>query len=260
MAEVIIVPTQADAAQIVAEHIAHQVRRKPDLVLGVATGSTPLPVYAALAERRASGVDFSRVTAFALDEYVGLPVDHPESYHAVIHREVTEPLGLDPERVYVPDGSLEGLETAGERYEAAIEAAGGVDIQIVGIGASGHIGFNEPGSGFASRTRVKTLVQQTRLDNARFFDSVDDVPIHCVTQGLGTIMRARHVVLLAFGAGKADIVAQALEGPMTASVPASVLQGHSHVTAVLDEQAASSLRFDDYYRHAFENKPIWQGL
>lgn len=260
MAEIIIVPTPADAAALVADHIAGQVERDPELVLGVATGSSPLPLYAALRERREAGADFSRVTAFALDEYVGLPPEHPQSYHAVIHREVTVPLGLDPARVHVPDGAVEGLETAGERYEALIEAVGGVDIQIVGIGASGHIGFNEPGSGFLSRTRVKTLVRQTRIDNARFFDSVDEVPLHCVTQGLGTIMRARHIVMLAFGSGKSDIVARAFEGPVTSSVPASVLQGHPHVTAVLDEEAASSLRFADYYREAFENKPSWQGL
>ena len=138
--------------------------------------------------------------------------------------------------------------------------SGGVDLQLLGIGTDGHIGFNEPGSSFASLTRVKTLTEQTRADNARFFDSVDDVPMHCITQGLGTILRARHLVLLAFGEGKAEAVAGAVEGPVTASLPGSAIQLHPHATVVVDEAAASALRFADYYRYTFANKPDWQGL
>jgi glucosamine-6-phosphate deaminase len=259
MAEVVIVADAAAAGAIVADEIARLVRANPGAVLGLATGSTPVPVYAALPSRLA-GVDLSRVRGFALDEYVGLDPSHPESYRSVITREVVEPLGLDPARVHVPDGSLEGIEHAGEFYERALAEAGGVDLQLLGIGTDGHIGFNEPGSSFASLTRVKTLTQQTREDNARFFDRVDDVPRHCITQGLGTILRARHLVLLAFGEGKAAAVAGALEGPVTASLPGSAVQLHPHATVVVDEAAASALRFAEYYRYAFANKPAWQGL
>ena len=259
MAEVVIVPDAAAAGALVADEIVRLVRSTPEAVLGLATGSTPLPVYEALRPRLA-GVDVSRVRGFALDEYVGIDPAHPESYRSVITREVVEPLGLNPELIRVPDGSLDGIEHAGEDYERAITDAGGVDLQILGIGTDGHIGFNEPGSSFASLTRVKTLTQQTRLDNARFFDSVDDVPMHCITQGLGTILRARHLVLLAFGEGKAEAVAGAVEGPVTASLPGSAIQLHPHTTVVVDEAAASRLAFADYYRYTFANKPAWQGL
>lgn len=259
MAEIVIVPDAATAGSLVADEIVRLVRARPDAVLGLATGSTPLPVYEALRPRLA-GVDVSRVRGFALDEYVGIAPGHPESYRSVIHREVVEPLGLDPELIHVPDGSLDGIEHAGDDYERAIEAAGGVDLQILGVGTDGHIGFNEPGSSFGSLTRVKTLTEQTREDNARFFDSVDDVPRHCITQGLGTILRARHLVLLAFGPGKAAAVAGAVEGPVTASLPGSAIQLNPHVTVVVDEAAAAQLRFADYYRYTFANKPEWQGL
>ncbi len=197
---------------------------------------------------------------FALDEYVGLDPEHPESYRSVIRREVVEPLGLDPRRVQLPNGSLEQIETAGAAYEAAIEAAGGIELQLLGIGTDGHIGFNEPGSSFASRTRVKTLTAQTRADNARFFASPDEVPMHCITQGLGTILRARHLVLLAFGERKAAAVAGAIEGPVAAILPASAIQLHPHATVLIDEAAASQLQLSDYYRESWANKPSWQGL
>jgi glucosamine-6-phosphate deaminase len=259
VAEIVIVADAGAAGAVVAEEIARLVRANPDAVLGLATGSTPVPVYEALPARLA-GVDLSRVRGFALDEYVGLDPAHPESYRSVITREVVEPLGLDPSRVAVPNGSLDGIEHAGDDYERALVEAGGVDLQILGIGTDGHIGFNEPGSSFASLTRVKTLTRQTREDNARFFDRIDDVPRHCITQGLGTILRARHLMLLAFGTHKAAAVAGAVEGPVTASLPASAIQLHPHTTVVLDEAAASALRFGEYYRYAFANKPAWQGL
>ncbi|MCP2030101.1 glucosamine-6-phosphate deaminase [Okibacterium sp. HSC-33S16] len=259
MAEVVIVENSRAAGELVAGAILALVASKKDAVLGLATGSTPLPVYEALATRAAEA-DFSQVSGFALDEYVGLPASHPESYRSVITREVVEPVGLDPQRVHVPNGATETIETAGADYERALEAAGGVDLQILGIGTDGHIGFNEPGSSFASLTRVKTLTERTRADNARFFDSPDDVPMHCITQGLGTILRARHLVLLAFGEGKADAVAAALEGPLAAILPGSAIQLHPHATVVLDEAAASKLRLADYYRYTYNNKPTWQGI
>ena len=254
MAEVVIVRSAEEAGELAAGAIAALVAEKPDAVLGLATGSTPLTTWAALAARH---LDLSRVRGFALDEYVGLEPGHPQSYRAVITREVVEPLGLTPELVRVPDGAV---ETVGAEYEAAIAAAGGVDLQVLGIGRTGHIGFNEPGSSFASRTRVKTLTEQTRRDNARFFESVDDVPMHCVTQGLGTILGARHLVLLAFGEAKAEAVAGAVEGPVTASLPGSAVQLHPHVTVIVDEAAASRLAHAEYYRYAWEHRFAWERL
>ena len=257
MAEVVIVEDAAAAGEIAAAQIAELVGRAPDAVLGLATGSTPLTTWAALARR---GLDLSRVRGFALDEYVGLPAGHPESYRAVITREVVEPLGLTPSLVHVPAEGRRGDEyaTAGADYEALIDAAGGVDLQILGIGRTGHIGFNEPGSSFASLTRVKTLTERTRLDNARFFGGdLEAVPRHCITQGLGTILRARQLVLLAFGEGKAEALAAAVEGPLTASMPASAIQLHRDVLVLADEAAAARLRYADYYRYAWEHRPEW---
>ncbi len=259
MAEIVIVRDKAAAGALVADHIAQLLRSNPETVLGLATGSTPLPVYEAL-RSRLDDVDVSRVRGFALDEYVGIDPAHPESYRSVITREVVEPLGLNPALIRTPDGSPEGIEHHGEEYDEAILDAGGIDLQILGIGTDGHIGFNEPGSSFASITRVKTLTEQTRQDNARFFDSIEDVPMHCITQGLGTILRARHLVLLAFGEGKAAAVAGAVEGPVSASLPGSAIQLHPHATIVVDEAAASQLTRADYYRYAFDNKPDWQGI
>ena len=259
MAEVVIVESKEAAGELVAGEIVALIEGRPDAVLGLATGSTPLPVYEALRERLA-GVDVSQVRGFALDEYVGLDPAHVESYRSVITREVVEPLGLDPRRIHVPNGAEAPIQHAGADYEEAIAAAGGVDLQILGIGTDGHIGFNEPGSSFASRTRVKTLTEQTREDNARFFDSIDDVPRHCITQGLGTILQARHLVLLAFGEGKAQAVADAVEGPLTALLPGSAIQLHPHATVVVDEAAASKLKLADYYRYTYANKPAWQGI
>jgi glucosamine-6-phosphate deaminase len=255
VAEVVLVPSDAEAGEIAASAISALVRQKPDAVLGLATGSTPLTTWRALA---AAGTDLSAVRGFALDEYVGLPSGHPESYRAVITREVVEPLGLTPGLVRVPADDGGHISGAGERYEADIIAAGGIDLQILGIGRTGHIGFNEPGSSLASLTRVKTLTRQTRIDNARFFPSVDDVPTHCITQGLGTILRARHLVLLAFGSAKASAVAAALEGPVSASTPGSVVQLHPKVTVIVDEAAGAELEHADYYRYAWDNRFDWE--
>jgi glucosamine-6-phosphate deaminase len=261
MPEIVIVPSREKAGELVADAILDLISQKPDAVLGLATGSTPLPVYETLAARvRAESFDLTRVRGFALDEYVGLPEGHPESYHSVLTREVVEPLGLTPSLVRVPSGNPIGIQTAGAEFEQAILDAGGIDLQLLGIGTIGHIGFNEPGSSLASLTRVKTLAMQTRQDNARFFDSLDDVPTHAITQGLGTILRARHLVMLAFGEGKAAAVAAGVEGPVSSTHPSSVIQLHQRATVVIDEAAASQLQNIDYYRYAWENKPAWQGV
>lgn len=251
--EVVILPDGDAVAEHAAGLVAALVRSRPDAVLGVATGSSPVGIYRRLAAAVDAGeLSFARAAAFALDEYAGLPPEDPHSYAAYIAGHVTGPLGLDPARVHVPDGNAADLAAAGAAYEAAIAAAGGVDLQILGIGANGHIGFNEPSSSFASRTRVKALTRQTREDNARFFGSLADVPTHCLTQGLGTIMDARKIVLVAQGSHKAAAVAGAAEGPVTAMCPASVLQFHPDAVLVVDEAAAAQLTLTDYYRTAFE--------
>lgn len=245
----------ADVAEHAADAIAEHLR--PGAVLGLATGSTPLPVYAELLRRRdEESISFDGVRGFTLDEYLGLPRTHPQSYHAVIRRELTDAAGI---AVDGPDGEAADVPAECARYEAAIAAAGGIDVQLLGIGSDGHIGFNEPGSSLASRTRVKTLTPRTRRDNARFFDSLDDVPVHVITQGLATILEAGHLVLVATGAAKAAAIAAAVEGPVSASCPASVLQLHPHATVFLDDAASSDLKNGDHYRFVADHKPEWQG-
>lgn len=258
--EIIICPDADAVARVAADRVARVVEAVgPAVVIGVATGSSPIGLYNELAAKVAAGeLDLSEASTFALDEYVGIAEGHPESYHEVIRRTVTEPMKLDPARVHVPNGFAADPQQAALDYEEAIEDAGGVDVQILGIGSNGHIGFNEPASGLSSRTRLKTLTVQTREDNARFFDSIDQVPLHCLTQGLGTILDARRVVLVAQGEGKADAVAAMVEGPVTAMCPASVLQFHRAATVVIDEAAASKLTQGDFYRWIADNRPAWQ--
>lgn len=259
--EVVIVPDATTAGELVADTIATLLTTKPDALLGVATGSTPLPVYQALAAKvRAAALDTSRARVCQLDEYVGLPTGHPESYRSVVLREVVEPLGLTEASFIGPDGSAPDIPAACAAYDRALAQAGGVDLQLLGIGTDGHIGFNEPCSSLSSRTRIKTLTPRTRADNARFFDHPDDVPHHVVTQGIGTILDARHLILLATGESKAEAAALAIEGPLTALVPASALQLHPHATVVLDPAAASRLKLADYFRATYASKPAWQGL
>jgi glucosamine-6-phosphate deaminase len=266
VAEIIVVKGTGADAQKTAAELAGKVfvdlfKKKPTAVIGLATGSTPLAVYEEIAKNvKADQIDVSNIRGFALDEYVGLPKEHPESYSSIINRYVTKPIGVTPGLIHTPNGDLATISTAGEVYEALIRASGGVDIQILGVGTDGHIGFNEPGSSLASRTRIKTLTEQTRQDNARFFSSLDEVPRHCITQGIGTILEARQLILLAFGEQKAQAVADAVEGPVSAFCPASALQLHPHATVVIDEQAASKLRLKSYYEYTFAHKPQWQGI
>lgn len=258
----VVITTAEHAAQLAADVIARAVTHNARAVLGVPTGSTPLGVYTELGRRVSAGeLSLREARAFALDEYVGLPAGDPRSYRQVIADEFVSQVDIDPDAVLAPDGAAHDLVAACADYERRIAEAGGVDVQLLGIGSDGHIAFNEPGSSLASRTRVKTLTDQTRRDNARFFD--DDlaaVPWHCVTQGLGTIMEARHIVLLAFGEAKAEALHQLVEGAVSARWPATVLQHHPHVTVLCDEAAASRLELADYYRETFANKPVWQSL
>ena len=260
--EVIVVGTPEEAAPIVADAYSRLLTAKPDAVLGLATGSTPLGVYRELIRRhQREGLSFERATAFTLDEYVGLPAGHPELYRTFIEREFTGQVDFGPEAVHGPDGLAEDLVQAGVDYERAMSEAGGIDIQILGIGSDGHLAFNMPMSSLVSRTRLKTLTSKTRQDNARFFDGdIDQVPRLCLTQGLGTIMESRHAIMLGFGKGKAQAVAECVEGGVSAHWPASILQMHPHATVVVDEDAASQLRFTNYYIDTYRGKPDWQGI
>ena len=259
--EVVIVPTPADAARVVAGVMARVLATMPSPVLGLATGSSPVGAYNVLIdEHRAGRVSFAHASAVLLDEYVGLPADHHETYRAFIRRALTDEVDLPAERLFGPDVWAEDLPAACMRYEHLLAELGGVDLQLLGIGSDGHIGFNEPTSSLGSRTRIKTLTEATRRDNARFFLSLDDVPRHVVTQGLATILDARHLLLVAAGHGKAAPIARAVEGPLTSMCPASVLQLHPHATVVIDDAAAADLQLADYYRSVFAAKPDWQPL
>ena len=259
--ELIVQPTPEEASLIAARHVARLVREKPAAVLGLATGATPLTLYRELVRmHREEGLDFGGVTTFNLDEYLGLPPGHPASYHAFMREHFFAHVNVDPARIHIPDGLASDVPAYCQRYEDAIRAAGGIDLQVLGIGTDGHIGFNEPSSSLASRTRIKTLTPRTRLDNVASFGSPENVPFHVITMGVGTIMDAREVVLLAFGAKKASAIAAAVEGPVTAMSPASILQMHPVAKCIVDESAAARLARIDYYRWVYDQKPEWQKL
>jgi glucosamine-6-phosphate deaminase len=258
--EVVITSSPDDVAELAAGIIQRVLEEQAEPVIGLATGSSPIATYRRLIQlHRNDGLSFASVRAVMLDEYVGLPADHPQSYRAVIQREFLDHVDLANDRLHSPDVTGDDVAGACERYDEIVTALG-VDVQLLGIGSDGHIGFNEPGSSLGSRTRIKTLTDETRRDNARFFGSVDDVPRHVVTQGLATISAARHLVLIATGASKADPVSRAVEGPVTAMCPASALQFHPHVTVLLDDAAAAGLARGGYYRSAYRHKPPWQAL
>ncbi|MBC3185684.1 glucosamine-6-phosphate deaminase [Corynebacterium sp. zg-331] len=255
--EILIRPTPQEVAEQAATIISGYAREGS--TLGLSTGSTPLATYRELIRRhREEGLSFAHTQMFLLDEYIGLPYDHPQSYHATIRREFTAQVDVHDDRVHAPAGMAEDLIRATADYERDIEAAGGVDLQLLGVGTNGHIGFNEPGSSLNSLTRIKTLHPQTVADNARFFDSPERVPRQVITQGLGTIQRARHLLLLATGRRKAEAVRRLVEGPLAASCPASILQWHRHATVLVDEEAAALLHDASYYRSVEEHKPAWQ--
>ena len=258
----VVIADEYTLSELAADAIERLLRTEAAPVIGLATGSSPLRIYDELTTRHKNeGLSFAHAQAFMLDEYVGIADDHPQRYRNVIDAEIATRVDFAEGAVHGPEGSADDLAAASADYERKIAEAGGIDLQILGIGSDGHIAFNEPGSSLASRTRVKSLTHQTRLDNARFFDGdVEQVPKLCLTQGLGTIMEAKHLVLVATGGNKAEAVHQMVEGPISAMWPATVLQMHPHVTVMLDDAAASRLQLGDYYRHAYENKPEWQSL
>jgi len=240
-----------------ARLIADQVRRKPDCVLGLATGSTPLGTYRELIRlHREEALDFSHATTFNLDEYVGLGPTHPQSYRYFMQSNLFDHINVDASRTYVPDGRALDFEAACRLYEQRIKDAGGIDLQFLGIGADGHIAFNEPGSSLGSRTRLKTLTQETIRDNARFFGGEELVPRLAVTVGVGTILDARRCLLLAVGVGKAAAIRETIEGPVTAQITASALQLHREVIVVVDELAAKDLRRRAYYDEVEQSQQL----
>jgi len=257
--EIIIKPTVAAAQQEAAKIIRRQIRQKPKSVLGLATGSTPIGVYAILCEMHAHGeLDFAGVRTFNLDEYVGLSPEHSCSYREFMREHLFSKVNIRPENIQFPDGLATDVPAHCAEYEAAIRQAGGIDLQLLGIGRDGHIGFNEPSSSLASRTRIKTLTPQTLKDNANCFGSPEQVPHHVITMGVGTIMDARQCLLLATSDRKADVVAGMVEGPITADLPASILQMHPACTLIIDEAASTKLKRAEYYRWVYANKPKWQ--
>jgi glucosamine-6-phosphate deaminase len=256
--EVIIVDNEEQVAQISAQFVIELIRRKHNAVLGLATGTTPIATYQKLiAACRNKDVSFAAVRTFNLDEYLGIDVSDENSFRRFMNEQFFNHIDVAPENTHLPAGLSANPRAEGRRFETLITRSGGIDLQILGIGRNGHIGFNEPGSSLASRTRIKTLTPQTRIDN--FGAQHPQAPLHAMTMGIGTILDARHVLLLAQGAAKARAIANTVEGPITAMCPASALQQHPRVTVVVDEAAAQLLEHKDYYRWAqLQNQELKQ--
>jgi glucosamine-6-phosphate deaminase len=257
--EVIIQENEAKAALLASRLIAREIRNKPDLVLGLATGRTMEAVYQLLAElHREKGLSFFRVRTFNLDEYIGIPADHPGSYRRYMNENLFFKVDIPPGNTHLPNGMAADLAAECAAYERHMREVGGVDIQLLGIGSDGHIGFNEPLSALQSRTREKALTPSTLRQNAPMFGGDPaTVPRRAITMGVGTILESRRCLLLVTGSNKSGILAQAVEGPITAMVSASALQLHPHCTVIVDEAAADGLKGKDYYRWIFDNEPEW---
>jgi glucosamine-6-phosphate deaminase len=260
--KVVILPDAAAVAAYGADIFIQQIKRKPDSVLGLATGSTPVALYQQLiAAHRAGAVSFKQVSSFNLDEYLGLSGDHPQSYRHFMNQQLFSHIDINTLNTFVPLGDAQDPVAACEAYEAAIKTLGGIDIQLLGIGRNGHIGFNEPSSSLRSRTRVKTLTRATIDDNARFFGPDEFQPHLSLTMGIGTILESKKVLLLATGENKAEAIKATVEGPLTAACPASALQLHEHAVLIIDEAAASQLSDVDFYKHIeVENQKLLERL
>jgi len=245
----ILKPDKEQLGRAGAHIVAGAIRRNPKIRLGLATGSTMLTFYKELVRlHREESLDFSGIVSFNLDEYLGLPATHPESFHYFMHENFFRHVNAKPENIHIPDGTVsENYDRYCSSYEQSIRDAGGIDLQILGIGRNGHIGFNEPTSSLGSRTRIKVLTKETIDDNRKSFQPGEKVPECAVTMGIGTILEARRILLLASGSSKANSIAQAIEGPVTASVTASALQHHPDVTFIVDQEAGANLKHHDYY-------------
>jgi glucosamine-6-phosphate deaminase len=251
-------PHDEELGREAARIVANAVRRNPSLRLGLATGSTTLGMYKELARLHGhEALDFSRVVTFNLDEYLGLSATHPQSFYYFMQQSFFSHVNISPDNIHVPDGSIGGnYDQYCRSYEQAIRDAGGIDLQVLGIGRNGHIGFNEPTSSLGSRTRLKVLSKETIDDNRKFFGPGEELPQCAITMGIGTILEAKRILLLASGSSKASAIAQAIEGPLTASVTASALQLHPDVTFIVDQDAGSQLKQQEYYRRVLEMTAI----
>jgi len=257
--EVIIQKDADAAARLVARLIARELRVKPSLVLGLATGRTVERIYAELVRmHRDEKLDFSSCRTFNLDEYVGLDPKHPGSYHFFMNKHLFSKVNINPENAHLPNGMARNLAMECEEYERLIDDFGGIDLQLLGIGSDGHIGFNEPLSALRSRTREKALAPATIAQNSPLFDSPGLMPKRGLTMGVGTIMEAKRCIMIATGADKAGVLARAVEGPITSMISASALQLHPSCRVVVDEAAAGKLQEQAYYRWIFDNEPEWQ--
>ncbi len=254
--EILIYQTYEELSKASAQVVADLINSKPNAVLGLATGSTPLGLYQELIRmHKEEGLDFSHVSTFNLDEYVGLSPDHPQSYHYFMHENLFKDINIEPQNVHVPSGTTSNYHAFCQWYEQRIEQCGGIDIQVLGVGSDGHIAFNEPSSSLGSRTRIKTLSEQTIDDNARFFEKKEQVPIYAITMGVGTVLEARKLILLANGTSKAQAIADAIEKPVSSMCTASALQLHPDSIFFLDTQAAGKLKMLDYYQWIQAKKP-----
>ncbi len=240
--EVRVFETYEEMSRHAARMIAERIKAKPNLVLGLATGSTPVGTYQELIRlHKEEGLDFSQVRSFNLDEYLGIAGDHDQSYRYFMNANLFDHINIDKANTRVPDGTAADPAASCQQYEEDIKAAGGIDFQVLGVGGNGHIAFNEPGSSRDSRTRVVDLDDATIKANSRFFDSVDDVPKQAISMGMATVMETKEVILLANKAGKADAIVKTIEGPVTEAVPASLLQEHPNVTFLVEKEAAGKL-------------------
>jgi len=257
--EVIICPTAEKASELTANLISDTIRRNPAAVLGFATGRTPESVYRLLCEKHSrEALDFSGIVTFNLDEYIGIPASHPQSYRSTMQNALFKHVNICPANTHLPDGMAADLDAECLRYEEEIAKAGGIDLQLLGIGLNGHLAFNEPLSSLSSRTRTKSLTPETREQNGVFFGGASSVPSRAITMGVGTILDSRWCLLLATGSSKADVLHRAIEGPVCSVVTASALQLHKRCTVIVDEAAATKLEFSDYYRWVFQNEPEWE--
>ncbi|MDD3886694.1 MAG: glucosamine-6-phosphate deaminase [Victivallaceae bacterium] len=253
--EVIIRKNAAEAVKLAAELIGKEIQTHPALTLGLATGRTMEALYAAIA---AKNLDFTHVHTFNLDEYIGLAPENENSYRYYMNSNLFDHINIPKANTNLPNGMAADEKAEGARYEAAIRAVGGIDLQLLGIGRDGHIGFNEPGSSFGSRTRSKALTRETYEQNSPLFDDPKDMPMRAFTMGIGTILEAKRIVMLVTGTEKADIIAKAIEGPLSAMVSGSAIQLHPNVVVILDEEAAAKLTLKDYYQRVFEVEPEWK--
>lgn len=236
-----------EASHYAAQLVINQLKEKPDSVLGLATGSTPIELYDHLIDAvKAGEISFKEVSTFNLDEYLGIEADHPESFATFMQEELFKSVDMNPERIHIPKGMAEDPEAESQAYERELIEKGPINLQILGLGSNAHIGFNEPGEILSNKTHMTRLSEKTREDNARFFHSLEDVPTHAITMGIGSIMRAEKIILLASGQAKADAIQKTVEGPITTQVPASMLQLHPEVLLLVDQAAGSTLEETSY--------------